>query len=353
MAEVVKKQRNSSVELLRLFALFSIVLCHTIGGGKGLEGVNMYYALFANTFFNAGTGVVILMLITGYFGAHLTAKRFNGSYSIIYVCSLFTLAFSCFFAAPSLKQIAFAFFPVTTKFLWYASCYIFTLLLSPFLDAVSERAEKRKFQLFILTAIVLFYVLPTFLYFEITEDKGKGIAHMIVAYFIGRYLKKYPPRLSKKSLWLILAGTLAFAFAGNAAATIIRHGVISYPFSRDCSVTTLIIAATLLLLASENTFFIRPVNHLSSKVFYIFLLEPHDIIKRFFDISDYSGKLIYIPLTLALTLTGICGCYLLSLILQYPALLIQKIMSLIEKAGCKIFKNSEIASKAKKLTEIL
>lgn len=349
MDKPVKKHRNSSVELLRIFALFSIVLTHTIGGGKNLSGINMYFGLFANTFFNAGTGVVILMLITGYFGAHLTQKRFNNAYSIIYICSLFWLVLDIVFKTATMKSIIFSFIPVTTNFLWYASCYIYTLLLSPFLDKAADAMSKKTYQAFIGLTLVLFYLVPTFLYFDIAGNKGKGLVHMVLAYFIGRYLKKYPPEITKKTALLIAGGTYIFAFAGNLAATVVRHGVLSYPFSRDCTATTLIEAAALLIAATKTEFTLKGVNFFSSKIFYIFLLEPHDLVRPFFDVNDHAQTPLYILLIFGFTVLEIALAFGIAELLQFPAMLIEKVMQLVEDAALKIYNKSKIRAKIEKL----
>lgn len=346
------KKRNSSVELLRIFALFSIILSHLIGGGKQLSGVNLYYAVFANTFFNAGTGVLIFMLITGYFGAHLTQKRFNHAYSIIYVSSLFLLAFRFVFSTVELKETVYYLLPVTMRHSWYASCYIFTLLLSPFFDKIIEKADRKTYTRFVIVAIGLFYVIPTFFYYDIANDRGKGLINMVLAYFIGAYLRKYPPEsITNKTLALTAAGSLLFSFAGNIAATLVRHGECSYPFSRDCTVTVLLVAAPLLLLAVRKERHISAVNFVSGYVFYMFLTSPNSLAKVFYNVSKLSDRIVYIPATFISVIAGLCLSFAVALILQFPAKLLQKILEIIESFIYRLINEKPMFRKIKNLWE--
>ena len=88
---VLKTKRASGIEFLRLLSLFGIILCHALSDGKSLTGINKYFCLLANSGIHAGVGVVCFMLITGYFGANFSLRRFNKTYSVIYICSLVCL----------------------------------------------------------------------------------------------------------------------------------------------------------------------------------------------------------------------------------------------------------------------
>ena len=124
-----KTKRASGIELLRILSLFFIILCHTLSSGETLTGLNKYLCVLVNSGFHAGMGVTCFMLITGYFGAHFSLKRFNKTYSIIYICSLAALTSSIIFSGFSAMTAVKSIIPVTSGKWWYASCYIYTLLI--------------------------------------------------------------------------------------------------------------------------------------------------------------------------------------------------------------------------------
>lgn len=332
------KIRNSGIELLRIIFIFSIVLSHTLGADKSLTGINGYLTVLCNSTLHAGVGVAGFMLITGYFGAHLSQKRFNKVYSIIFICSILTLAIAIITKEPlSLIDKAKHLVPVMTKQWWYASCYIYTLLLSPFLDKIADMLDKKTYKTMLLVSIGLFYVLPTFLYFDIMSDKGKGLANMIVAYFIGRYMSKYKIDIKTKHLVLVLIGSMAVSFVGNAAATFARKA-ISWPFSRDCSVFTLITAIALIMLFSKLEFKSKPINYFASKTFYMYLLPINALIAQFvINPMDYANSPVFILIALLITIVSLLISFVVSIILGYPAKIIEIILNFAENTICKFY----------------
>lgn len=68
-------RRNSNIEMLRIFAMFLIVLSHYSYHGLGTEnlayGANRYFAVF---FCNGGIGNAVFFLISGYY---MCTQRFT------------------------------------------------------------------------------------------------------------------------------------------------------------------------------------------------------------------------------------------------------------------------------------
>lgn len=332
-----KFDRKSGVEILRLFCIFGINICHLFSSGEELTGVNKYLCVFFNSSFNAGYGVVCFMLITGYFGVKLTLDKFNKLYSTIYICSLATLGYMLVFADLTKLGILKYLIPVTSKAMWYASCYIYLFFLSPFINKLVEAMSKKTYQALLGVLIALFYIAPTFLYFDIMQDKGKGLVHMLIAYLIGRYLKLYPIKISKGALWGCLAALIAICFAGNVFATIIAND-ISWPFSRDCTIITLLVSICALLIADSYAFVIKPINIFASKVFYMYLLGfVAHYLGTLINLNNYYNSPVYVPLILGLSAASMIICFIFAELLQYPALLMSKLMSIVEKQVVKIY----------------
>lgn len=107
-----------------------------------------------------------------------------------------TVLLCCFFpdemrGAALLEAVIKSFFPVISRKYWFYSCYVVLFLLSPWLHAFITRLAEKSFRRFLLLLLVLFSVLPTFFYFEILPDNGKGLGQMIMIYLIGRYISLY------------------------------------------------------------------------------------------------------------------------------------------------------------------
>ena len=102
--------------------------------------------------------------------------------------------------AALLEQLVKSCLPFITRKYWFYSCYICLLLFSGYLQKMIEYLKKEEFQRLLLLLLILFSVLPTFFYFELIPDNGKGLVQMIMVYMIGRYIRMYRDiNLPKKS----------------------------------------------------------------------------------------------------------------------------------------------------------
>ena len=318
--------RNSNVELLRIISIFVIVFSHVVGGGESLSGINEWFVIFSNSFIHAGVGVTCFELITGYFGNNFSLKKLVNTWSLIWLCSIFSFLFPFLFSmfsreyivSISLPDAIKAFFPVMTRRYWYASCYIITFLLSPWLNKFVDSLEKKDFIKLLILNITVLYLVPTFLYFEIMNDKGKGLVHMINAYLTGRFLYKYVDvrrlRFSLKFLLLILI--IIISFVGNMIATLFR-GQISWPFSRECTVTTFFMAIVLLLIAIGSRKNYSIVNKTAEYVFPIYLLNSTliKVLEPQLNFTQYNSWM-FIPVMLLITVFIFCCCFVIAIPLK-------------------------------------
>ncbi|MCM1285852.1 MAG: acyltransferase [Acetobacter sp.] len=335
-----KKARNSNIEIVRIFAMLMIIASHIYGTNSGEEFQKLPQVIFVFTqsVFSAGLGVIIFMLISGYFLINSSAKRLTKMISMTWCCSVFAMIVGIVVNKLtneniSLMSIVKHIIPISSRYYWYISCYICVMILAPFFNKAINAMSKKDFQKLIIAMLAIFYIMPTFLYFDIMNDRGKGLVTMISAYFIGAYLSKYRIQLNKNKAAVLLLITFAVTFVGNYAATLVR-GETSYPFSRECTITTLAAGILILHIATENTYENRVINALSSKTLYIYIISGTvtNIISRFEITTKYQESIWLVFLMLAMSIAVFALCYLLALVLQYPALLLDKILySFIEK----------------------
>lgn len=242
------------------------------------------------------------------------------------------------FDTVTIKSCLLALIPVSHKFLWYASCYIYLLILSPFLNLAINKMSKKCFQKLILVMIILLNVVPTFLYYDIMGDKGKGLVTMIELYFIGRYLKLYPIKIKRSTAIISFFVIMIIGFIGNIAATLVRSGETSFPFSRECTIISLSLAILLLLIAVDIPFYSKAINLISSKVFYAFLLSPQVILGFFLSVDNLKSSLLYLPACIGFVALSLVIVFALSFVLQYPAKLMTIILDKAEKLSVKLLK---------------
>lgn len=94
------KTRNSSFEILRLAAMLMIIVSHIYAGTQGGEQfstANKVIYILTNSLFGAGLGVIIFMLLSGYFLIKFSEQKLFKFISMTWVCSVFSLIIAIVF----------------------------------------------------------------------------------------------------------------------------------------------------------------------------------------------------------------------------------------------------------------
>lgn len=361
---VRKLNRNSSFEIIRILAMLMIIVSHVYGGqtgGENLTGVYRYIYVLVNTVFGAGLGVIIFMLLSGYFLIRASAKKLANFVSTVWVCSVFYVVIlavcSVIQGIPiseiePLKTTLKRFIPISSGFYWYVSAYFCLMLLSPFINRAINAMSRKTYTLLLAVLTACFFVLPSVVYFDIIGDKGKGLVTMTSCYLIGAYISKYNIQPKKKTLYISLAVITLISIIGNFALSAVsgkffsEHGSVVYPFSRECSVFTLAIGVILIMLAAGKSFTNKAVNSFSSKTLYVYiigcqltgLLSPLNITEKF------KGSIALPFIVLALSICVYLASYLCALVLKYPSALIggllYKIYLKLKPTALKIFNST-------------
>lgn len=271
------KNRKSNFELLRIFCVFAILYMHTFGNllfapphsSIGL-GINYYVSRFEAALFN--TGVACFMLISGYFGFKRTIQKLVHIEMTVLFFSI--LAFFCAISEQMQmpRQTLLSYFlPIISSKNWFVSCYVWLLLCSPYINLFLSTISKETFRKLLATLLLLFSIIPTLFYFEITGDGGKGIIHLFIIYLIGHYIKAYVPvGLPKLKLFLLFCISVALNFLLNIVSGKIGMELI---FVRDCSFTIILSSVILFLLFREFSFYSAIINRIASNSMAIIVSE--------------------------------------------------------------------------------
>lgn len=273
-----EKTRNSGLELLRIFAILMIICIHAFGlvQGMAVNQLGKEVTRLVNCLCNIG--VSCFVLISGYFGVKrdwMKIARLEMMVIFFSFCTtgLLAVAFPEVYNGPELLELIIkSCIPVISRKHWFYSCYICLLLLSPWLNAALERMTKRQMMGLLATMLVLFSICPTFLYFEIMQDGGKGLVNMILLYVLGRYIRKFGDfQAERKRVILIFVLLLALSYFTNRAA--ISFGGVTLSFIKDNSIVNIGMAVMLLYLCKDAKWHLKCVNGISSHVFGIYILN--------------------------------------------------------------------------------
>lgn len=307
-----KSERKSSLELLRILCIFGIIFMHVMGGLKdNLNFVNGQIDLFANSIFNAG--VTIFILISGYFGIKLKKEKMFKLWFMIFFYSVFSYLIEGYYS-HSIQLIAFlkACIPIITVKYWFLTCYFILCFLSPFINEMVEKFDKKTNLKLIAVLLIFFSIIPTIFTVELLNDKGKGIVNMILIYLIGRYINKYKIEFNRKNLVLVSMVSIITTYIIMAIISNIKGEVTLRYLFRDNSSFIIITAICIFMIFKSFNLQSKIINNLSKYVLAIYVFEQfvrlNFMKNHFVNLQEYVNKPNLYLLVIAYCLITILIC---------------------------------------------
>lgn len=293
--ETKKTGRNSSIELLRILCLVLIFWMHASGSYENNE-VSAWISIFASVIGNIGVSCFIL--ISGYYGIRLDVKKMMRLDLMLIFYSWTALVFQLIWGNSLGGEAVLSYiFPVIGKQSWYFTCYFALAFLSPFLNEMVGKLGKGRLKELLITMLVIFSGVTTVFFFDINEDGGKGIVHMILLYLIGRYIGAY--RADKQYRTGKLVGIFALAAGVNFClngALYVATGTVQNRYARDNTLFTIAEAVCLFLIFRNIYFENQVINRVAKHVPAVFMMEW--LLREFmavylFDYTVFAEKVWY------------------------------------------------------------
>lgn len=311
-----RKQRNSSIELLRIIAMLMILSHHfVVHNGSSLSSfpLTLGREMFSFFFLSGGKiGVVIFFSISTWFlisSEQSIKQNFRRIWLMerellfwsLTLLAVFTIARK---ALPS-PSIAFSsFLPVVTSLWWYAASYATFLAILPFLQhALLAIGGKQHCQL-ALTLLVIFSPLSLIPVNTIFSLYITNVFGFIYIFIILSCYKLYIKKLGTKNiLYILIFGLLLsilviamkdlaihFAFDGDTPAKLAEYT----PF-RGFALPTLMVGVSIFLLFDRIYFYNRYINFTAKSAFSVYLITDYPTTRNllwstWFNLKDIYGK---------------------------------------------------------------
>lgn len=204
---LLKKKRNTGIELLRIVSMIMIGVLHILGHGNILFSEELSQGSYKTVWFMeiaCFCAVNCYALISGYVG--ITAvfrytRLVTTHLRVIFYSVVITLIFAI--SMPGIvgkEQIRAALFPVINQSYWYYTAYFALFLLIPYLNYLAQGLSREQYRTLIIVVITLFSVLPTISGTDIFRlHDGYSVFWLIVMYLLGAYIKKYEDSFLKHS----------------------------------------------------------------------------------------------------------------------------------------------------------
>lgn len=206
------KVRQSNMELLRIIAMFLVLLVHadffSLGAPSASDCVNAPVDSSLKVFFEAISiaCVDIFVCLSGWFGIRPSVRGFSNFVfqCLFWLVGLYIITLLIGTSSFSIQGIKGCL--ALTKLNWFIKAYILLYILAPVLNAFVEKASQKDFRN-VLIAFFAFEFVYGWIFSGSTQHivGGYSTISFIGLYLLARYVRLYQPRISLKSKRFYLA----------------------------------------------------------------------------------------------------------------------------------------------------
>lgn len=312
-----KSRRQANFELLRIIAMFMVVILHWNTHSRLLPdagsklGSAQITALLTESLCIVAVNVYVL--ISGYFlsSASFSFRRVlrvliqTLFYTVLIPPVLALFGVLSWGEVFNPYHIWNSIFPVQSGHYWFVSAYVILCLLSPFLNAGMEKLSKKQFEQVLGVLLLFFCIGKTLSIFQFATDRyGYDFGWFTVMYLTGGYLRKYGlPRFTGIRRGLLLyAGSALVIFASELVLLPLSGRIpalvyyASVPFHYNdlfCYLGAVGLFCAFWKLQIPEGRFTALIRFLSPAVFGVYLIhEQMDISQRWFAwVNGLTGRL--------------------------------------------------------------
>lgn len=186
MVTIKQHNRESCYELLRLISQVLIIVYHIFSHYiSKMSDDSLYKAIQMPLH----AGVIVFVLLSGFFSIRPSSKKLIKLLSIFLVYSLPEIIDSLV-NYVSLQQVIYSLFILSSTHFWFIKTYLFLFLVSPLLNYYWDNAsEKQKNYLTAVLGFVAMYMAMT--HGDKNMVDGKNLVNFMFIYYVGRTLSMY------------------------------------------------------------------------------------------------------------------------------------------------------------------
>ena len=315
------KRRETKFELLRILAMFLIVAHHFMfHGGFDFSSGELTFNSVWYGIMNLGgkIGLNIFMILSGYFlYKEKDQKLFDLRKVLRFWLQIFFYSVIIFvidliinksFNASNLLH---ALLPISFGTWQYVSAYFVILLVSPFINILIRKLDKKSFLILIVILLSLWTVMTTL---TASKLESNYVIWMVVLYFVGSYIRVYgfPFNIKKFKASLILLFVLLFMLASYCFISLLSakhqflvgHEMYFYDMQRIPAVIASILIFYLFYKSNFKSNWI--INIISICTFGVFLIHDHYIVRELIWKSLFKNALFQNNPLLPLYSLGVC-----------------------------------------------
>lgn len=274
--------RKTNIELLRIFAMLSIIAIHYLDSSeavlniKGQLAYNVY--LILETIF--GLGVNIFVLITGYFMVEKNSVSIRKLAKLLFDISfygiiLYFISVIIKINYVSVRGILKSLLPMLAGYRWFVKAWLVLYVFSPFLNKILVLLTEKQYCILLIICFCFFSLWPTFLPNPPLDDYGFSFNHFIFMYAIAGYIKRFIHEINVKKcsilLFICLTSTYLISLLGESNIPF-PSTIYAYRWAHN-SPFNILASSMLFMIFTKKEFYNRFINNLASSAFAVFLIH--------------------------------------------------------------------------------
>ncbi len=358
---VVKKERFSGIELLRIIMMLQIIFLHICDKGgydivaKELGGIHLKFEYA--WWYLSRCPVYVFFILTGFFlikkemNFNDVKKRILKIYIPMYFYSLLIPLLMVLFKMCSFSDINIgkSLTPFLSKEWYFLTGYIIVIILSPFLNKLIKSLTKKEYRTLLIILLFIFSIWcplsnlkPLSNFFStsqiISNQGGKSLYDYIFMYLLGGYLSLYSTKSDKPKLKYLVIFVVCAVM--QCLIGYLYHPYIKISGYND-NLFTVIQSICLVLFFKDLKFKSKVINYISSFTLEIYIIHEHYMFKYYMwdnifplhNISFY--KVWYYPFKIVL----VCLIVFIScMIIEYLRRLLFKGINLLKNKIVYLYK---------------
>ena len=275
MAET--KVRYSNIELLRIVAIFLVMVAHCniwLGGGLPDATDGMTVMFWGKHVIASLSSIcdVLFVLISGYFTIKPNLKSVITLWTQIFIVYLYVFIIQTIATGGGInyKSLILCFLPFTVGN-WFVKSYLILMLLSPALNLMTDKLSRKGMLLFLMLLSII-----ALLWGCIINDpaagfnKGYSPLSFVYFYMVGRYLRLYS--INDKSKWFYFGSYLLLSLVLFVGLFAKQMWMLYY-----CNPILVLSAASLFMFFVKwDIGHVGFVNWVASSVFAVFIFHTKE-----------------------------------------------------------------------------
>lgn len=280
----VQNQRESSIELLRIISMLFIIFYHLLLCPSVCMGGVKNPILFKALEIPLHIGVILFILISGYYGIKPSIKGIIKFLSPIIIYTFLFGVLECV-ASDNVRLIPDRLFRsclfISHTPFWFVRTYFFLYLVSPAINYITAKLNgKQRLVALIILAFIAVYN-GTFRN-DISLFEGKNLVNFVLIYLVGDTIRKYEyrwniiPRSCLIIAWILLNGCIVILYTITGESMVGKAIFrLCFPY---CSPILIVSSVLFFMFVVKKKFINTKINWIASSAFAIYLIHSSFIV---------------------------------------------------------------------------